>query len=341
MSNLLIPIKVVNKFFAKSVFILLLLIGVFLPSYGESQNGTRLLRQPTLSDRQIAFVYGADIWLSDKDGNNVIRITSTPAVESDPHFSPDGNWIAFTSNRSGVSAVYVVSNNGGTPKRLTWHPSSSFARGWTPDGEKILYASSRHTAPRPYNRLWTVPISGGSSELIPAPWAFNGCYNNAGDQMIIDRVSRWDTEWRAYRGGQNTALTILNLIDLSETKLPNDRTTDIHPVWVNDKIYFLSDRDFTTNIWSYSVSSKDLNQETTFKGVDIKWLSAHKSNLVFEQNGYLHLYDINTKTLRQLNIEVIGDFPWAETKWENVSSRVSSATISPTGKRAIMEARGE
>nr|MBW0161758.1 DPP IV N-terminal domain-containing protein [Sediminibacterium sp.] len=102
--------------------------------------GTRLLRQPDISASQIAFVYGADLWVSDLNGQNVLRLTSTPAVESEPHFSPDGQWIAFTSDRSGSNAVYVVSAKGGEATRVTWHPASSVARGWSNDGKNILYS---------------------------------------------------------------------------------------------------------------------------------------------------------------------------------------------------------
>ena len=104
------------------------LLLAFCINNGKAQ-GTRLLRQPSLSEQHIAFVYGADLWITDRTGGEARRITSTPAVESDPHFSPDGRWIAFTSDRTGSNSVYIVSIDGGTPKRLSWHPSAAFARG--------------------------------------------------------------------------------------------------------------------------------------------------------------------------------------------------------------------
>ncbi len=134
--------------------------------------GTRLLRQPALGSTQIVFVYGGDIWIVDKNGGDARRITSTAAVESDPHFSPDGKWIAFTSNRSGVPQVYTVSTEGGAPTRLTWYPAPCNVRGWTPDGKDIIYTSSRETAPVGYARLWKVSANGGPSILLPAPWLF-------------------------------------------------------------------------------------------------------------------------------------------------------------------------
>ena len=130
------------------------------------ENSTRLLRQPTLSEKHIAFSYASDLWIVGRKGGNARRLTSTPAVESDPHFSPNGKWIAFTSNRSGTPAVYVQPTAGGTPKRLTWYPAAAMARGWTQDGKRVLYASGRATAPSSYERLWTVAATGGPSTLI-------------------------------------------------------------------------------------------------------------------------------------------------------------------------------
>jgi tricorn protease len=303
--------------------------------------GTCLLRQPTISTQNIAFTYGGDLWIADIHGGEARRLTSTPAVESNPHFSPDGLWIAFTSNRSGVEAVYIVSTGGGTPTRITWYPAYARVRGWTPDGKRILYASPRETAPVSYDRLWTVDAQAGPSMLVPAPFATRGSFAPDGKRIIIDRATRWDEEWRGYHGGQNTPLTILNLDDLDEIQLPNERTTDTQPVWINDTIYFLSDRDGITNIWSYIPDSETLKQITYFKATDVKWISGDSELLCFEYEGYLHVLDPEECKSRQLEINVRGDFPWVETRWENVSDRIQSSALSPTGKRAIMETRGE
>lgn len=300
-----------------------------------------MLRQPSLSSTQIAFEYGGDIWVVDKNGGEARRITSTAAVESDAHFSPDGKWIAFTSNRSGTAAVYVVPAEGGSPSRLTWYPAGTGARGWTPDGKRVLYASARETAPVNYNRLWSVPAAGGTSVLLPAPWGFDGSLSPDGKKIVVDRVSRWDVEFRHYRGGQNTPLRILDLASLAETEIPGERTMDIHPVWQGDEVFFLSDRDFIMNVWAYSVSKGSLRQVTHIKTGDIKWLSGNGKELVYEHGGYLFLLDPASGTSRQLEITVHGDFPWAERHWENVTTRAAAVTLSPTGKRILIEARGD
>ena len=120
-----------------------------------------------------------------------------------------------------------------------------------------------------------------------------------------------------------------------------DIKTDIKPIWLDEKFYFLSDRDLVSNIWSYQPDTKSLKQITKTKGSDIKNISGHGNTLIFERNGYIHTLNLTSLSINQINIEVIGDFPWAETKWENVTNLGQSASLSPNGKRVIMEARGD
>jgi tricorn protease len=326
--------------YGRTTTLTVLLLSTLVCTHAAAQ-GTRLLRQPTASATRIAFAYGGDIWVAPREGGRALRITSTPAVEEDPHFSPDGNTIAFTSNRSGVGEVYVVPATGGDPRRLTWYPSETHARGWTPDGRRVLYASGRGTAPASYDRLWTVSVDGGPSTILPAPWGHDGSYASDGRRLVVDRVSRWDVEWRDYRGGQNTPLVILDLQSLEEKRLPNERTQDTQPVWLDGKVWFISDRDWAYNVWSYDPASDETKQHTHFAGAEVKSLSAGGGILVFEQDGWIHTLDPKTGTTKQLAIDVVGDFPWGETRWEDVSPRATNPGLSPTGVRALFEARGE
>ena len=326
----------------KTSKVLTLLVFFFcIAATSADAQGTRLLRQPDMNSNHVVFTYGSDVWAHSFKTNETKRITSTPALEANPKISPDGKWIAFTSNRTGTASVYVVSIEGGQPKRLTWHPNGSGVRGWTNDGKSVLYVSSRETAPRPYNRLWTVPVKGGAPTLISSQWGFNGSFSPNGKQIAVDKMSRWDGEWRAYRGGQNTPLIVLDIKTSEETLLPHTNTTDVQPLWLGDDIYFLSDRDLVMNIWKYNTKTKNLSQVTKFKGSDIKWLSGDSGSLVYERDGYIHTYNIASKKSKQLRIDVVGDFPWAATKFVNVSRNARSASLSPNGKRAIMGARGE
>lgn len=325
----------------KHILTWLFSVGFLLSGFLSYAQETRLLRDPDISETHIVFAYGGDLWITGLEDNIIRRLTSTPAVEAHPVFSPDGKTIAFSSNRSGAYSVYTVPVVGGTPTRLTWYPANSWVRDWTPDGQNILYASSRGSAPTFYEKLWTVSKDGGPSELFNLQWGYDGSFSPDGTKLALDRVSRWDSEWRAYRGGQNTPLIILDPTTNTEEFIPNDRTTDIKPLWIGNYIYFLSDRDLTSNIWAYHTEDKTVSQITKLKGSDIKSLAGHGNRLIFERDGYLHLYDISTKKTTKLEISIKGDFPWAETKWEDVTSSATSASISPNAKRAIFEARGD
>ncbi|HSC53154.1 MAG TPA: PDZ domain-containing protein [Phnomibacter sp.] len=303
--------------------------------------GTRLLREPSVSASHIAFTYGSDIWTVPLSGGEARRITSTSAVEANPHFSPDGSTLAFSSSRSGNHQVYVVASQGGSPQRLSWYPDDSYPRGWSPDGKQVLYGSGRESAPSGFDRLWTVPVKGGPSVLLPAPMAYSGSYSPNADKLVVERVSRWDSEWRHYRGGQNTALQVLDLKTLAETAIPWEGSMDLHPVWLGDEIFFLSDRDFIMNVWAYKPSSGSVRQVTHSTKTDIKWLEGNGKQLVIEQNGYIYLVDPASGKTNQVVINVTGDFPWAETKTENVNNSINAASLSPTGKRILFEARGE
>ncbi|MEM1125446.1 MAG: PDZ domain-containing protein [Bacteroidota bacterium] len=313
-----------------------------IPSAQAQEAESRLLRMPTVSATHVVFAHGGDLWAVGRQGGTARRLTSTPAVESNPQLSPDGRLVAFTSDRSGAPAVYVVPIEGGTPTRLTWYPASTHTVGWTPDGQRVLYATHRGNAPSGYDRLWTVDASGGPSTLLPAPWAHRGSLSPDGQRLIVDRMTRWEDEFQDYRGGQNTPLVLLDLNTLDETWLPNERTTDTHPVWLGDTIYFLSDRDGPVNVYAYDPDGGAVRQVTRFAEPDVKWLTAGDGVLALERDGYLHTFDPTSGAEpERLAITVTGDFPWAEPQWAYVGDRVSSARLSPTGQRAVMEARGE
>src|ERR1700704_3127454 len=136
-------------------YLLFALLLCFLVSVRATAQGTRLLRQPTVSRDQVAFEYAGDLWVVSRSGGQARRLTSTPGAEIDPYFSPDGSQIAFTATVAGNTDVYVVPTTGGDPKRLTYHPGIDVVRGWTPDGRRVVFASLRVSAPQQsYFRLW-------------------------------------------------------------------------------------------------------------------------------------------------------------------------------------------
>lgn len=308
-----------------------------------SAQGTMLLREPTISKDHIVFVYANDLWVTKIGETSAIRLTSAIGAERDPHFSPDGKWIAFTGQYDGNTDVYLVSVNGGEPRRLTWHPVNDRVIGWMPEGNKILFASGRMAQPSMRSRIYSIGINGGMPEALPPLRAASGEISPDGKYLAYLPFNEWDSEWRNYRGGQAQPIWILNLEDYSLIQTPRtDRERNLHPVWFNNIIYFVSERDFSANIWSFDPVSKELKQHTFLGKFDIKNIDAGPDNIIFEQGGALHLLDPETDKITDLTISVHGDFNWARPRWEDVKENdFRNATISPTGKRALMEYRGD
>ncbi len=302
---------------------------------------SRLLRNPTISANHISFAYAGDIWLADTDGSKARRVTTFPGVESEPHFSPDGQQIAFTGEYDGNTDVFVVPVAGGNPTRLTWHPGADLVRGWTEDG-KILFASGRTRVPYPLaDQLWTVKVDGSMPERFVVPRAINGKFSPDSKNFVFEEIFPWESEFRNYRGGQNTALRIMDLQSYEVEKLPWEDSRDMDPVWIDEHIYFLSDRDHGMNVWDYDTQSKSVKQLTFFKEFDCKNLEGGNGTLIFENGGYLHTMRPQDKEPKKLTIEVIGDFPWARSHWSKIEDYVDYLSLSPTGKRVAISARGD
>jgi len=304
--------------------------------------GTRLLRTPTVSATQIAFAYAQNIWTVPRAGGMARRITSFQGQTSNPHFSPDGKWIAFSGEYAGNLDVYVVPAEGGEPKRLTWHPGADTVQGWTADGRSIMFSTTRATwSPSGAPRFWTVPVEGGVEEPMALPRGYQGKISADGSHIAYRMNNSWDEERRNYRGGQNRAIWIVDLKTYDLVSPPWTDSKDMDPVWVGDTVYFISDRDGVANIWTYDTGSKKLAQVTKFTDFDVKTMDSGAGSVVFEQAGFIHELDPKSGREHVVNITATGDFPWMMAHWEDVSNRVSNMAISPTGKRVAVEARGE
>lgn len=304
--------------------------------------GTRLLRTPTVSSTQIAFAYAENIWVVPRSGGLARRITSFAGQTGNPHFSPNGQWLAFSAEYAGNSDVYVVPTEGGEPKRLTWHPGPDTVEGWTPDGKSILFTSTRATwAPSAAPRFWTVPFEGGVEEPLPLPRGYQGKISPDGTHIAYRMNNSWDEERRNYRGGQNRPIWIVDLKTYDLVSPPWTDSKDMDPAWVGNTVYFISDRDGVANIWSYDTKTKKLEQATKFTDFDVKSLDAGAGVVVFEQAGYIHELEPKTGKQHIVDITAAGDFPWMMPRWEDVTSRMTNLALSPTGKRLAVEARGE
>ncbi len=303
--------------------------------------GTRLLRQPTVSADQVAFAYANDLWIASREGGDARRLTSFPGSESQPRFSPDGGLVAFTGQYDGNTDVYVVPTAGGEPVRLTWHPSPDTVQGWTADGSEVLFTSGRDSAPVGTGKFWTVPVHGGFPSKLLNVRVWHGSLSPQGTHLAYQQKRAADVEWRNYRGGQAHPIWIMDLVDHSIRKLPWKGEQQWSPVWLGEEVYFLSDRDLAMNLYRHKPGSRRIEQLTHYREFDAKQLQAGGGVLIYEYGGYLHIFDPAVGEPRQLIVQVRGDLPWARPHWEDVGGTIRSAALSPTGKRALFEARGD
>ena len=299
-----------------------------------------LFQKPTLSATEIVFVYAGDLWIVGRDGGVAKRLTAGAGVETMPRFSPDGKEVAFTGEYDGNVDVFVVPSTGGVPKRLTWHPSRDETAGWTPDGKSILFASNRSSYSR-FSRLFTLPREGGFPSELPLPMGAEGAYSPDGTRIAYVPLDRAFSMWKRYRGGRASAIWIARLSDSSIEKLPRDNSNDFSPIWVDDRVFFLSDRNGPVTLFSYDTRSKKLTEVIKNSGLDLKSANAGPGAIVYEQFGSIHLYDLKTGKSRVVEIQVTGDLPEVRSRFEKAATQIRHAALSPTGSRAVFEARGE
>ncbi|HUQ92673.1 MAG TPA: PDZ domain-containing protein [Bryobacteraceae bacterium] len=303
-------------------------------------DGPYLLQQPAMNKTHIVFVFAGDLWTVDRRGGAAARLTTGRGRESGPHFSPDGAMIAFTGEYDGNIDAYVIPASGGVPKRLTSHPGTDRVMGWTPDGKGVLFASARESwvfTPQ----LFSVPREGGNPEKLPFAMAANGSLSPDGTRLAYMPLLRADETWKRYRGGRATPIWIGNVSDSGVTAVPRKDSNDYNPMWIGNNVYFLSDRNGKATLFKYDTKSGQVAQVIDNKGLDLKWASAAADGIVYEQFGSIHTLDLKTGKTQTVNITLNGDLQEVRPRMEKVSRFARNANISPTGARAVFEARGE
>ena len=268
-----------------------------MPASASATVKRPLMRFPDVHDDMIVFVYGEDIWTVHADGGAATRLTIHDGEERYPKFSPDGEWIAFTGEYDGNTDVYVMNAHGGEITRVTYHPWPDDVVGWHPTKNKIIFRSIRKSH-RYFHRLFMIAPDGTGLEELIMHEAGYGSFSPDGTRIAYNRGSREHRTWKRYRGGTAQEIYLFDFEKMQDRKITDFPGTDRIPMWVDDTIYFSSDRDRTLNIYAYDTGSGEVTQITNHTEYDVRRPSEGGGRIVYELGGTLWLLDVASHQTR-------------------------------------------
>jgi len=305
------------------------------------QAESHLMRLADVHNDKIVFTYEGDLWLVPTAGGDAVRITNDPGEERWAKFSPDGGKIAFTAEYDGGDDVYVMDLPAGPPKRLTYHPASDLVLEWFPDGKHVLFRSRREY-PFRGEMIYKVSIDGGMAEKVPVDRAGLTTVSPDGQSIAYNRITREEATWKRYQGGMAQDIWMGSLAAGDFRKITDWKGHDNLPMWQGDSIYFTSDRQFgTLNLYRYDISSGKVEALTQYKDYDVKYPSIGPGAIVYQYAETLNLLDLKTKQSRLVPAEIPTDLVRMRPEFVPVAPERGSFSLSPSGKRVLIEARGE
>jgi tricorn protease len=317
----------------------------------SAADDTRMLRYPDINGDLIAFVYAGDIWTVKASGGEAKRLTSHAGIELFPKISPDGKWIAFSAEYSGNRQIWVMPAEGGTARQLTFYNSEGVMppRGgfdnvvldWTPDSKRILFRANRTSFGERNGKYFTVSIDGGMEEPLPLVNGGFAKFSPDGSQLCFTPVDREFRTWKRYKGGRATELWTYDLKSNTSKQITHWAGSDQWPTWHGDYIFYASDRDTRLNIWRYNRVNGENVQITHHKEFDVMWPSGRNGKLVYENGGYLYLLNLDSGTSERITVSISYDNPNLLPYFRNVKDFIGSYSLSPSGKRALFDARGD
>ena len=301
----------------------------------------RLLRNPDIHGDKVVFVHAGDLWLVGDWGGTARRLTSHVGSESQPKFSPDGRWIAFSADYDGNNDVYVMPSEGGEPRRLTWHPYPDRVIDWEPDGRAVRFQSSRTSFTRREADLWRVPVDGGLPTSLGLPAGGLSSWNADGTRLAYNRITREHRTWKRYQGGMAQNIWIYDFAAETTEQVTDWPGSENYPMWHGARIVFNSDRTGRLQLWAYDTGSGAFEQLTSHDEYDVKLPSLGDGRVVYENGGWLWVLDLADGETRRLEIAVRDDRVRTRATFVEAGKSIRGADLGPDAQRAVFAARGE
>jgi tricorn protease len=298
------------------------------------------MQYPDIQDNTLVFVSGGDLWKAPATGGTAIRLTFSDGSETYPRISPDGRLVAFTGEYDGNADVYVMNINGGDITRLTWHPGADEVVGWNAVKNKIMFTSGRN-CPSRYVKMYLVSPDGTGLEEMIMYDAARGSFSPDGSKIAYNKDSQDKATWKRYKGGRAQEIYIYDLKTNEEKNITNYDGSDRMPMWIGDKIYFSSDRDRVLNIWSYDTKNGTIAQVTHHTEYDVRHPDYGGNKIVYELGGDIWMLDLTSGSPVKVPVDIPNDMEERRPFMKDISRDITRAGISPSGRRALIVARGE
>ena len=330
-----------------SLLLVLFVLAIIASRSGATEKQLIGARYPAISPdgEIIAFAYMGDIWVVSSQGGKATRLTDHMAYDGEPVWSPDGQWLAFTSNRNGNNDVFIMNAQGGIPRQLTFHSGNDVATDFSPDGKWVIFTSGRSSS----SSIYKISVDGGNAlPLLDTYWSwpYQARVSPDGSSVLFSLGMENGYLWRRGYQGSNTAKIWIK--GLSETKARivfSDERNSFWPRWSEDgkQIYFVSDRQFDNkNIWSIAPDGSGLKAITTFSQEDVKWMSvARRAHFAtYEREFGIWITDLDTGNSKRIEIEAPSETKENRFFFVNNAS-VSEYRLSPDGKKIAAVVRGD
>ncbi len=295
-------------------------------------------RSPTLWKDKLVFTADDDLWAVPVSGGKAERLTTGMGEAKDPAFSPDGKWIAFTGTYEGHPEVYLMPAEGGPSERLTFIAEGSIVVGWTETGE-IIFSSMKNHPFRLFS-LYTLHPKTKQLKRIPCGPANLISYEPKGKGCVIQRHGHGYVSWKRYRGGTAGDLWIDRHGKGEFKKLIDIKGNALTPIWVNNRIYFVSDHEGHGNIYSCTLEGKDLKRHTSHEDFFVRGLTYYDGLFVYTAGGSLYRLPLEGKTSQKINIDFSSSFSQKARKFTDPSTYLSSYTLNPNGSQLAIITRG-